>query len=109
MCEQRSASMRTRERGIALLVVLIGLVFLSVIGLGMMYATNMETSINHNYRDKQVALYASLAALQEGRERIRYPYNITPPSLLPSTSFPNVIYIVSDASTVQPWDPTNDY
>jgi hypothetical protein len=97
------------QRGIALLAVLFTLVMLSVIGLGMMYSTNMESSINSNYRDKQISYYAALAGLQEARERIRYPYNITPPTSLPSTSFPNVIYIVADAATVQPWDPDNPF
>jgi len=45
-----------RQRGIALLIVCFSLLLLSVIGLGMMYSTNMETTINSNYRDKQVAL-----------------------------------------------------
>jgi Tfp pilus assembly protein PilX len=45
----------TGERGIALIGVLFALLLLTVIGLGMMYSTNMETSINYNYRDKQVA------------------------------------------------------
>ena len=37
----------------ALLVAMFTLVLLSVIGLGLMYSTNMETNINANYRDKQ--------------------------------------------------------
>jgi hypothetical protein len=106
---QRSRQVRNNERGIALIIVLFATLLLTVIGLGMMYATNMETAINHNYRDSQVALYAALAGLQEARERIKYPYDITPPTQLPSTSAPNIIYIVSDASTVKPWDPTNAF
>jgi hypothetical protein len=98
-----------RQRGIALLVVCFALLLLSVIGLGMMYSTNMETTINSNYRDKQAALYAALAGLQEARERIRYPYNITPPSQLPSTSAANVIYIVADYAKVRPWDSSYGY
>src|SRR5579864_7142608 len=106
------------ERGIALLIVLFALLLLSVVGLGMMYSTNMETAINGNYRDKQGAFYAALAGLQEGRERIRNQsasgtavYSVTPPSLLPSTSGQNVIYIVSNASTVKPYlySSTNPY
>src|SRR5580765_5531965 len=83
------------ERGIAMMVVLFALLLLSVVGLGMMYSTNMETSINGNYRDKQSAAYAALAALQEARERVRVSsydaggnpiYSVTPPLALPSTS-----------------------
>jgi Tfp pilus assembly protein PilX len=101
--------MRRDERGIALIIVLFATLLMTVIGLGMMYSTNMETAINHNYRDSQVALYAALAGLQEARDRIKYPYSITPPQQLPSTTAANIIYIVSDSSTVQPWDTTNAY
>jgi len=101
--------MRRDERGIALLTVLFASLLLTVIGLGMMYSTNMETSINHNYRESQVALYAALAGLQEARQRIKFPYEITPPELLPSTTAANIVYIVSNASTVKPWDPANAY
>lgn len=95
-----------RDRGIALLFVCFALLLLSVIGLGMMYSANMETAINANYRDKQSALYAAIAGLQEARERIRYPYDITPPSIMPSLGAANVIYIVAN-SNVTPWDSTN--
>src|ERR1044071_2381066 len=87
---QTAPTVRKTERGIAMLAAIFALVLLSVIGLGMMYSTNMETAINYNYRDKQVSLYAAQAGLQEARDRIKYPYNITPPFSLPSTSFANV-------------------
>src|SRR5438874_10555320 len=95
----------TSERGIAMLIVLFSLLLLSVIGLGMMYSTNMETSINYNYRDKQVAFYAALAGLQEARDRIQpSTHNIVAPTQLPSTTLQNIIWIVANASTVKPWD-----
>jgi len=40
-----------KQRGIAMLIALFTLLFLSVVGLGMMYSTNMESAINSNYRD----------------------------------------------------------
>src|SRR5213080_5423542 len=67
----RNPIMERQERGIALLLVLFTMLLLSVIGLGMMYSTNMESAINSNYRDKQTALYAALAGLQESRDRIQ--------------------------------------
>src|SRR5262245_42788818 len=98
------------ERGVAMLVVMFSLLLLSVIGLGMMYSTNMETSINTNFRDKQTAYYAALAGLQEARDRIQpATHNIIAPEALPTMATANVIYIVSDYATVKPWDPTNDY
>ena len=63
-----------------MLIVLFSLLLLSVIGLGMMYSTNMETSINYNYRDKQIAFYAAMAGLQEARDRIQpVTHNIVAP------------------------------
>src|SRR5262245_19882379 len=103
-------SLRTRgQRGVAMLVVLFALLLLSVVGLGMMYSTNMETSINTNYRDKQTAFYAALAGLQEARDRIQpATHNIDAPTMLPSTAAQNIIYVVAD-STVEPWNPMNPY
>jgi hypothetical protein len=93
-----------------MLVVLFSLLLLSVIGLGMMYSTNMETSINSNFRDKQTAYYAALAGLQEARDRIQpATHNIVAPELLPSTAAANVIYIVSNLATVKPWLTSNRY
>lgn len=109
MQEVTETGMKRDERGIALLIVLFALLVLTVVGLGMMNATNMETAINYNYRDKQGAFYSALAGLQEARERIKYPYDITPPDSLPAAGFPNIIYIVSDYATVKPWDTNNAY
>ena len=60
---KKGLSWQRSERGVALVVTLFALLLLSVIGMGMMFSTNMETMINANYRDKQVAVYASLAGL----------------------------------------------
>jgi hypothetical protein len=93
-----------------MLVVLFSVLLLSVIGLGMMYSTNMESSINANYRDKQTAFYAALAGLQEARDRIQpATHNIIAPTQLPSTSLANIIYIVSNYSTVKPWLLSGSY
>src|SRR6266513_2779018 len=101
---------KRKQSGVAMIIALFALLLLSVVGLGMMYSTNMETSINSNYRDKQVAFYGALAGLQEARDRIQpATHNIVAPTSLPSTSFDNVIYVVADASTVQPWDTSNEY
>lgn len=93
-----------------MLVVLFSVLLLSVIGLGMMYSTNMESAINSNYRDKQSAFYAALAGLQEARDRIQpATHNIVAPTALPSTAAANVIYIVSNLATVKPWLGSNYY
>ena len=103
-------SSRPGEHGIALLLVMFSLLLLTVIGLGMMYSTNMESSINSNYRDKQGSLYAALAGLQEARDRIQpATHNIVAPTSLPgfiattSAGSAGLIYIVANNSV----DPTN--
>ena len=103
------------ERGIALLLAMFALLLLSVIGVGMMYSTNMESSINSNFRDKQGSLYAALAGLQEARDRIQpATHNIIAPTSLPgfvataSAGSAGLIYIVANSS-VDPTNPGNRY
>src|SRR5213595_3325155 len=105
----RNPIMERQERGIALLLVLFTMLLLSVIGLGMMYSTNMESAINSNYRDKQGALYASIGGLQEARDRIQpATHNIVAPDAVPSLTAAKVIYILADTSVV-PWLTGNKY
>src|SRR5262245_8017278 len=109
---KRPSSFRYQERGIALLISLFTLVLLSVIGLGLMYSTNMETTINANYRDKQVAMYGALSGVQEARDRLQPAApHVTVPTELPTLSNHMVIYIINPKAgeTVAPWDPDNEY
>src|SRR5262249_1981083 len=79
---------------------------------GMMYSSNTETAINSNYKDSQIAMYASLAGLHEARDRIQpSTANIVAPAAEPSLSAANVIYVInpSGGETVAPWDMTNKY
>ena len=105
-------SMRNRERGIALLVAMFTLVLLSVIGLGLMYSTNMETVINSNYRDKQLAMYGALSGVQEARDRLQPSRpDVTVPTALPTLTNHQVVYIINPkgGETVAPWDLSNKY
>jgi hypothetical protein len=109
---QRKLYNQQGERGIALLAVLFALLLLSVIGLGMMYSTNLETKINANYRDKQIALHAAISGLQEARDRIQPATgNITGPTELPSLTASNVVYIVNPkgGETITPWLSSTKY
>ncbi len=111
--------MQRGDRGVAMLVALFALLLLSVVGLGMMYSTNMETAINGNFRDKQSAMYAAMAGLQEARDRLR-PYDpmqpipagrIVAPTALPIVGAANVLYIINPrgGETVAPWNSSNPY
>jgi Tfp pilus assembly protein PilX len=102
-----------------MLIALFALLLLSVVGLGMMYSTNMETNINSNYRDKQTAIYGALGGLQEARDRIR-PFattqpmpngRIIPPAALPTLANGGVVYIINPkgGETVAPWILSNTY
>ena len=110
---------RRGERGFAMLLALFALLLLSVVGLGMMYSTNMETAINSNFRDKQTAIYSAMGGLQEGRDRLR-PWDptaamptgrIVAPAALASLSAGNIVYIINPKSgeTIAPWDINNTY
>jgi hypothetical protein len=106
-----ASSKRFQERGMAMLVALFTIVLLSVIGLGLMYSTNMETLINSNYRDKQLATYAALSGTQEARDRLQPAApKVTVPTDVPTLTNHMVIYIInpSGGETVAPWDPSSN-
>jgi len=100
------SSRRADERGIALLLALLALLLLSAVGLGMMYMSNTETTINTNYRDSQLAFFAMRAGLEEARDRMRN--NATGPLALPTTmpATPNsILYVTNPAGAADVVDP----
>jgi hypothetical protein len=106
---------RKSERGAALLLSIFALALVSAVGLALLFSSDTETSISANYRDKQVAIYAALSGLQEGRDRLRRDGDLEKaeliPNALPSTTAKNVLYIVNPApgEDVKPWDKNNPY
>jgi hypothetical protein len=99
---------RRNERGMALLLVLLTLLLLSAIGLGMMYMSDTETSVNSNYRDTQVAFFAMRAGLEEMRDRMRS--NSIAPLTLPTTmpgGINSILYIINPAGATDVVDPQN--
>jgi hypothetical protein len=113
----KTRTKRKNERGAALLLAIFGLILLSSIGLAMLFSSDTETSIAMNYRDKQVAINAALAGLQEARDRI-HPVlgdlKADVPTALPSLAAQNVLYILNpgpgeSASDIRPWDKNNKY
>src|SRR5438477_4140061 len=95
----RQHDFRKHERGMALILSLLALLLISAVGLGLIYMSNTETSINRNYRDTQTAFFAMRAGLEEGRDRLRA--NSTPPTIplpiLPPPPAGSVVYILNPA------------
>src|SRR5579862_4956421 len=96
----RANDLRQHERGMALVLSLLALLLVSAVGLGLIYMSNTETSINSNYKDTQTAFFAMRAGLEEGRDRLRS--NATYPLTLP-TAFPpaagSIVYITNPAAS----------
>jgi hypothetical protein len=60
-----------KDSGIALIMALLALLLVSAVGLGMIYMSTTETSINQNYKDTQTAFFSMRGGLEEMRERMR--------------------------------------
>lgn len=100
-----------RESGMALIVALLALLLVSAVGLGMIYMSTTETSINGNYKDTQTSFFAMRAGLEEMRDRMRsdslQPSPALPYPLIPAAMPGNansIVYIVNPAlgETVDP-------
>ena len=102
--------LRNRERGVALIVALLALFLITAIGFGLILQATTETSVNFNYRDEQVALFASKAGIEEARDRMisSNPNPITLPTVLPGATGGSYATYIS-APGVLPWSSTDPY
>jgi hypothetical protein len=107
---------RNPEKGAALIFSLLALLLLAGIGMAVMHASSAETTINANYRSSQQAFFASVAGIQEARERL-LPDSDNPipaPTAMPGAPGA-VVYLLNPAvvdgtlETVNPTDPNNEY
>src|SRR5579864_8298066 len=103
-------SSRERQRGIALLMVLIALLIISALTAGAILLSNTETSISANFRDEQLAFFSAKAGIEEARDRMQAGVANTLrtaslPTTLPGASG-SVLYILNPANgeTVAPWN-----
>jgi hypothetical protein len=103
-------SSRKNERGVALVVALFALLLLSAIGAGMLAMSNLETSINYNYRASQVAFFAARGGLEEARQRIMEGGDIVPPTALLGKDA-GAIYILNpdDDDKIDPTDVDSNF
>lgn len=91
------------ESGIALIVALLALLLVSAVGLGMIYMSNTESSINSNYKDTQTSFFAMRAGLEEMRDRMRSNSLQPVPALgfplipvsMPGTAANSIVYITN--------------
>ena len=115
MCKREiRKKLRNQESGMALLIVLLALFLVSAIGMGMMYMSTTETSINANYRDTQLAFFAMRGGLEEMRDRLRTnaPSPVTLPTVAPTNGTAgSVVYILNPtgSETVDPTNSSNAY
>ena len=63
----RSIPDHPRQRGVALLTALIFLVVLTLLGIGVYSTTTSEEKMARNFRDKEIALQAAEAAINEAK------------------------------------------
>src|SRR5258708_25698996 len=103
----RKHNSRHKERGVALLIAILALLLISAVGLGMVYMSNTETSINANYKDTQTAFFAMRAGLEEMRDRMRsdatFPIGL--PATMPCTPH-SLLYILTPSGGSHLIDPT---
>lgn len=62
-----STSIQRHQRGVALLTALIFLVVLTLLGIGVFATTTSEEKMARNFRDREIALQAAEAALNEAK------------------------------------------
>src|SRR5579872_4889373 len=104
------------ESGIALFYTMLALLLLMAMAAALTFTATIETSVNSNYRQEQLAYFGAKAGLEEARARMMQsdPNSIngitTPlPTTAPTTSNQSVVYIVNPGATansVQPWTTT---
>ncbi|HEV7674002.1 MAG TPA: PilX N-terminal domain-containing pilus assembly protein [Candidatus Angelobacter sp.] len=105
---------RRSERGIALMIAIISVLLVTAVGVGMIFMSNLESNISANFRDEQVAFFASRAGIEEIRDRLRASavnsLSASLPSALPGASN-GVLYVLNPTGTetVAPWTSTNAY
>lgn len=108
-----SANHGKRQQGSSVVLVLLFLMALSAAGMGMMYASNIDTLVDTNYRQSLSAYYASKAGLEEGRDRLRGGVSpIARPTIMPTTAnATGVVYIVNpdNNGAVSPWTAGTNY
>src|SRR5437764_9875288 len=106
---------RDSERGVALLMVLMIVILLTAIGAALIFMSNVESTVNLNYRAEQQAYYAARAGVEEVRDRMKLgppfqagadPVYANVPTVVPGGGASGVLYVINqgtDPTVIQPW------
>jgi len=104
---------KQRQRGIALIAVMLTLLLVTAIAAGILILANTETNTSANFKDEQQALFAAKAGIEEARDRLRtgQSYTLTLPTGLVGNGTTGVLYILNPmgGETVSPWDSSNAF
>jgi hypothetical protein len=106
LCKSKNSS---RESGVALVAAMLMLLLISAVAVGMILASDTESSISSNFRDEQTAFYSARGGVEEVRDRLRANATNSLSASLP-TSLPGgdsgVLYIINpmDNEVVAPWN-----
>ena len=109
----RKHNVRNKESGVALLIALLALILISAVGLGMVYMSSTETTINSNYKDTQTAFFSMRGGLEEMRDRMR-SNSVQPvpalafslvPAAQPGTAANSIVYITNPSGATDVVDP----
>ncbi|HXE90467.1 MAG TPA: hypothetical protein VNK82_05825 [Terriglobales bacterium] len=99
----------------AMLLTIFALLLVSAMAIALLEAGTWETQLNDNHRNRVKAHFASVAGLEEVRERLT-PGNPAPHFILGPTALPggpgSVVYVLNPAGgsdVVAPTDPNNRY
>lgn len=110
MTNARTKMTSCRQRGIALIAVMITLLFITAITAGMIILATTETNTSANFRDEQRAFFSAKAGVEEIRDRLRSTATDTlrTAGVLPTTlpgGNKSVLYILNplNGETVAPW------
>ena len=103
---------KTRQRGVALVAVMLTLLLVTAMAAAILILGNTETSTSSNFSDEQRAFFSAKAGIEEARDRLVSSYTTsgypltTLPTTLPGSGSTGVLYLlnpINSSETVAPW------
>src|SRR5579862_1939527 len=103
---------KNRQRGVALVAVMLTLLLVTAMAAAILILGNTETSTSSNFSDEQRAFFSAKAGIEEARDRLVSSYTTsgypltTVPTTLPGSGSTGVLYLLNplnSSETVAPW------